>query len=81
MFDHIDDNRLNNNISNLRWCTLRENCMNSSINFIETVEGLDDDWKDGVAVVETDDGIFDGSLDGFKDGSRDGTGVGGIQGS
>jgi hypothetical protein len=29
--DHIDNNRLNNNINNLRWCTQRENCMNSSI--------------------------------------------------
>ena len=28
--DHIDNNRLNNNINNLRWCTQRENCMNSS---------------------------------------------------
>ena len=28
--DHIDNNGLNNNINNLRWCTQRENCMNSS---------------------------------------------------
>lgn len=24
--DHIDGSRINNNVSNLRWCTFRENC-------------------------------------------------------
>jgi hypothetical protein len=28
--DHVDNNRLHNDIKNLRWCTIRENCMNSS---------------------------------------------------
>lgn len=26
--DHIDTNRLNNNVTNLRWCTHKENCNN-----------------------------------------------------
>jgi hypothetical protein len=30
--DHIDNNKINNNINNLRWVTIRENCQNSSIN-------------------------------------------------
>jgi hypothetical protein len=29
--DHIDNNKLNNNISNLRYCTQQENCMNSKL--------------------------------------------------
>ena len=29
--DHIDNNRLNNNFSNLRYCTQQENCMNSKL--------------------------------------------------
>lgn len=28
--DHIDRNRSNNNINNLRWCTRSENCLNRS---------------------------------------------------
>ena len=30
--DHIDNDRLNNNVSNLRWATLKENQMNRQIN-------------------------------------------------
>ena len=30
--DHIDNNKLNNHVDNLRWCTNRENQMNSSMN-------------------------------------------------
>ena len=29
--DHIDSDRLNNTISNLRWCTNQENCFNRSV--------------------------------------------------
>ena len=29
--DHIDNDRLNNNINNLRWCTQTENSMNTSL--------------------------------------------------
>jgi hypothetical protein len=29
--DHIDNNRLNNNVSNLRYCTQQENCMNQKL--------------------------------------------------
>jgi len=34
--DHIDNNRLNNNFSNLRYCTQQENCMNSKLSFKNT---------------------------------------------
>jgi hypothetical protein len=29
--DHIDNNKLNNNVCNLRFCTQQENCMNSKL--------------------------------------------------
>ena len=29
--DHVDNNRLNNNVNNLRWVTSQENCMNSKL--------------------------------------------------
>ncbi len=29
--DHIDNNRLNNNVSNLRWVTFQENSMNQKL--------------------------------------------------
>jgi hypothetical protein len=29
--DHIDNNRLNNNVSNLRWVSQQENCMNQKL--------------------------------------------------
>ena len=31
--DHIDNNRMNNNINNLRWATHQENNMNKSVNY------------------------------------------------
>jgi len=29
--DHINNNELDNNISNLRWCTYQQNSMNTSV--------------------------------------------------
>ena len=34
--DHIDHNRLNNNLNNLRWVNYTENCMNASKQITET---------------------------------------------
>ena len=32
LIDHIDNNRTNNNVSNLRWCTFQENGQNRCVN-------------------------------------------------
>jgi hypothetical protein len=29
--DHIDNNKINNNVNNLRWCTNQENCFNAGL--------------------------------------------------
>jgi hypothetical protein len=34
--DHIDNNKLNNNITNLRWVTTSENCQNKSMSTLST---------------------------------------------
>jgi hypothetical protein len=55
--DHIDNNKLNNNISNLRYCTQQENCMNRKIGSKNTsnYKGISYDnqrnkWRAGIKI-------------------------------
>lgn len=53
--DHIDGNKLNNNVGNLRWCTHTENSMNmkKKINCSSTYKGVSkckDKWSARITV-------------------------------
>jgi hypothetical protein len=55
--DHIDNNKLNNNVSNLRYCTQQENCMNRKIgsNNTSNFKGISYDnqrnkWMAGIKI-------------------------------
>ena len=43
--DHINNNKIDNTISNIRWCTNQENCFNSSLNKNNTSSVKGVSWK------------------------------------
>ena len=66
--DHIDNNKTNNNMNNLRWCTSQENNRNSSIGKCNTskVKGVHFDknankWRARIRIdgINTHIGLFD----------------------
>lgn len=73
--DHIDTNRRNNRVENLRWCTTREN-HNNPLSLINHGDAAEEEWRNGSfnshkkAVLQyTVYGVFVRSFDSIKQAS------------